>query len=147
MKRAGWRLEKKNRIMHFFIKNSFYSSTSRFPSSEPLERWATMWPHSEHLVTIWNTPAVEWRRWRRQRRSLVLFMILDRVAIWFPPLCWLPGMAPIYRGVGVWVQQLSPSHCISLLLTQSFKRKEVARLPLSWLWGTFYIASGVCQCD
>lgn len=93
--KVGWRLEKKNRIMHFFIKNSFSSLYLKVSSSELLERWATMWPHSEHLVTIWNTPAVNWRRRRQERRSLVLFMIPGLVAIWVPPSCRLQGMAPI----------------------------------------------------
>lgn len=83
----------------FFHQKFLLFPYLKVSSSEPLERWATMWPHSEHLVTIWNTPAVNWRRWRRERRSLVLFMILGLVAIWVPPSCLLRGMAPICEGV------------------------------------------------
>lgn len=79
-------------------------------SSEPLERWATMWPHSEHLVTIWNTPAVNWRRWRREKRSLVLFMILGLVAIWVPPFMSTPRYGPhMRRGLSAALESYLPS--------------------------------------
>lgn len=142
--RAEWKKTQNNAFLHqkFFLY--LYLKVS---SSEPLERWATMWPHSEHLVTIWNTPAVNWRRRSPERKSLVLFMIPGLVAIWVPPSCRLQGMAPICEeGGGLSAALPAPLHPLPLL-TLRFWRREVARLSLSWLWGTFYIASGVCQCD
>lgn len=61
---GGRRQEKEQNNAFFHQKFPLFLYLKVF-SSEPLERWATMWPHSEHLFTIWNTPPVNWRRQRR----------------------------------------------------------------------------------
>lgn len=72
----GWgvrRLEKEQNNAFFHQKFPLFLYLKVF-SSEPLERWATMWPHSEHLFTIWNTPPVNWRRQRRgEEKSCVIY--------------------------------------------------------------------------
>lgn len=46
--------------MYFLIKNSLYSIPQGF-TSEVHEKWATMWPHSDQLFTIWKASAEHWR--------------------------------------------------------------------------------------
>lgn len=70
---VGRRLEKEQNNAFFHQKFPLFLYLKVF-SSEPLERWATMWPHSEHLFTIWNTPPVNWRRQRRgEEKSCVIY--------------------------------------------------------------------------
>lgn len=70
---GGRRLEKEQNNAFFHQKFPLFLYLKVF-SSEPLERWATMWPHSEHLFTIWNTPPVNWRRQRRgEEKSCVIY--------------------------------------------------------------------------
>lgn len=92
-----WRLEKEQNNVFFHQKFPLFPYL-KVSSSEPLERQATIWPHSEHLVTIWNTLAVNWRRRRWEKRSLVLFMILGLVAIWVPPFMSTLWYGPLMRG-------------------------------------------------
>lgn len=110
---------KKNRIMHFFHQKFLLFPYLKVSSSEPLERWATMWPHSEHLVTIWNTPTVDWGRWIWEKKRFVLFMILGLVAIRISPFMSTPRYGPhMRRGLSAALESYSlllfASLCTSL---------------------------------
>lgn len=115
--------------MYFFIKNSFSSLYLKVSPSEPLERWATMWPHSEHLVTIWNTSAVNWRRRLQEKRSLVLFMILGLVAIQIPSFMSTPRYGHhMWRGLSLVLESYSP--LLSASLSSSLGGFEEERYPV-----------------
>lgn len=148
---------KKNRIMHFFIKNSLSSSTSRFSPLSHLKDGQ----QCGHTVNTY-LPYETLRQWTGgdrdgEKRSLVLFMIPGLVAIWVPLFMSTPRYGPHMRG-GLSVSSESNSaSALHPLASRAggagrravgrFWRREEARPPLSRLWGTLYFASGVCQCD
>lgn len=148
VKRKERDCKKKNRIMYFFIKNSFSSLYLKVSPSEPLERWATMWPqwtpsyHMKHFSSELEETAPG------EEKSCVIYDIgpcsYTDSLLHVNSKVWSPYVKRFKLGFR---KLLSPPFCISLLLTWWFWRREVSRPPLSWLWGTFHIASGVCHCD
>lgn len=139
--------KKKKRIMHFFIKNSFSSPTSRFPP------WAT-WKTGNNVATQW-TPSYHMKHSSSELETTNLGEEKSCVIYDIGPCSYTDFLLHVSTKVWPYVKRfkcgfrkfLSPPFCISLLLTWRFWRREASRLPLSWLWGTFHIASGVCHCD
>lgn len=79
--------------MCFFIKNSLSSIPQGF-TSELHERWATMWPHSDQLFTIWKASAEH-----RRSQMLKLFMMPGPcIYVYGPSFNLILKYRPVYRG-------------------------------------------------
>lgn len=139
---------KKNRIMYFFIKNSFSSLPQGFPLRATWKMGNTVATQRTPSYHMKHSGSELVQTDPGEGKSCVIYdtgpcSYTDSLLHVYSKV-WPPYVKRFKCGFR---KLLSPPLCISLLHTWRFWRREASRLPLSWLWGTFHIASGVCHCD
>lgn len=132
----------------------FHQKFPLFPLPQGFPLWAT-WKVGNNVATQW-TPSYHMKHSSSELEETALGEEKSCVIYDIGPCSYTDSPLHVYSKVWPpYVKRfkcgfrklLSPPFCISLLLTWRFWRREVSRPPLSWLWGTFHIASGVCHCD